>query len=88
MGLSDFSPLSQDSANTRVEVASAYPARSASLMLSIDAGISGPSLPGFGYGQHEYSLERLLYEHKRAHCVLCDEDKTWYERVVLKSRAT
>lgn len=42
------------------------------------------SLPGAGYGQHEYSLERLLYEYKRAQGVLCDEDKTWYERALLK----
>ncbi|WP_301585051.1 glycoside hydrolase family 24 protein [Halomonas alkaliantarctica] len=42
------------------------------------------SLPGAGYGQHEYSLERLLHEFKRAHGELCESDKTWYERAKLR----
>ncbi|MGV2930160.1 glycoside hydrolase family 104 protein [Vreelandella venusta] len=42
------------------------------------------SLPGAGYGQHEYSLERLLLGFKRSKGVLCDEDRTWYERALLK----
>ncbi len=46
------------------------------------------SLPGAGYGQHEYSLERLLYEYQRAKGALCDADKTWYERALLKRRAS
>ena len=45
------------------------------------------SLPGAGYGQHEYSLKRLLLEYQRAKGVLCDEDKTWYERAMLKRSA-
>ena len=42
------------------------------------------SLPGAGYGQHEYSLERLLLEFKRAHGELCTNDQTWYERIKLR----
>ncbi|UTD54936.1 glycoside hydrolase family 24 protein [Halomonas sp. MS1] len=45
------------------------------------------SLPGAGYGQHEYSLERLLLEFKRSKGVLCDADQTWYERAMLKRRS-
>ncbi|MGP9499573.1 glycoside hydrolase family 24 protein [Halomonas sp. AOP43-D1-4] len=44
------------------------------------------SLPGAGYGQHEHSLERLLYEFKRAQGELCDADQTWYERARLERR--
>ena len=42
------------------------------------------SLPGAGYGQSEYSLERLLLEFKHAHRDLCSNDKNWYERTKLR----
>lgn len=91
LSLPDFSPLSQD----RYAI---QQIREQKALLMIQEGRIADaihrcrniwaSLPGAGYGQHEYSLERLLYEYQRAKGVLCDADKTWYEQALLKRRAS
>lgn len=91
LGLPDFGPLSQDRCAIQQ-------IREQKALLMIQEGRIAEaidrcrniwaSLPGAGYGQHEYSLERLLYEYQRAKGVLCDADKTWYERALLKRRAS
>lgn len=89
LSLPDFAPLSQDRyAIQQIREQKALP-------LIQEGRISDAihrcrniwaSLPGAGYGQHEYSLERLLLEFKRSKGVLCDADQTWYERAMLKRR--
>lgn len=89
LSLPDFSPLSQDRyAIQQIREQKALP-------LIQEGRISDAihrcrniwaSLPEAGYGQHEYSLERLLLEFKRSKGVLCDADQTWYERAMLKRR--
>ena len=91
LSLPDFGPLSQDRCAIQQ-------IREQKALLMIQEGRIADaihrcrniwaSLPGAGYGQHEYSLERLLYEYQRAKGVLCDADKTWYEQALLKRRAS
>ncbi|UQI41916.1 glycoside hydrolase family 104 protein [Vreelandella venusta] len=87
LSLPDFSPLSQD----RYAIQQIREQKALSLIQEgrIADAIHRcrniwASLPGAGYAQHEYSLERLLLEFKRSKGVLCDEDRTWYERALLK----
>lgn len=42
------------------------------------------SFAGAGYGQHEFTLKRMLHEYQRLRGELCDADKTWYERAMLR----
>ena len=91
LSLPDFGPLSQDRCAIQQ-------IREQKALLMIQEGRIADaihrcrniwaSLPGAGYGQNEYSLERLLYEYQRAKGVLCDADKTWYEQALLKRRAS
>lgn len=90
MSLGDFGPLNQD------RYAIQQIREQKALHLILEGRIADAihrcrniwaSLPGAGYGQHEYSLKRLLLEYQRAKGVLCDEDKTWYERAMLKRSA-
>ena len=91
LSLPDFGPLSQDRCAIQQ-------IREQKALLMIQEGRIADaihrcrniwaSLPGAGYGQNEYSLERLLYEYQRAKGVLCDADKTWYERALLKRRTS
>ncbi|MGP9696208.1 glycoside hydrolase family 24 protein [Halomonas sp. AOP27-A1-34] len=87
MELSDFRPFNQDRyAIQQIREQKALPLiQEGRIAEAIDRCRNiWASLPGAGYGQHEYSLERLLYEYKRAQGELCEADKTWYERALLK----
>ena len=90
LGLPDFGPLSQDRcAIQQIREQKALPLiQEGRIAEAIDRCRNiWASLPGAGYGQHEHSLERLLHEFQRARGQLCDVDKTWYERALLKRRA-
>ncbi|MGO2009250.1 glycoside hydrolase family 24 protein [Vreelandella alkaliphila] len=89
LSLPDFAPLSQDRyAIQQVREQKALPLIQEGRIADAIHRCRNiwASLPGAGYGQHEYSLERLLLEFKRSKGVLCDEDETWYERAMLKRR--
>lgn len=88
--LPDFGPLSQDRyAIQQLREQRALPLIQEGRITDAIARCANiwASLPGAGYGQHEHSLERLLYEFKRVQGQLCDTDKTWYERARLNRRA-
>ncbi|MFI0472255.1 glycoside hydrolase family 104 protein, partial [Halomonas sp. HMF6819] len=90
LALPDFGPLSQDRyAIQQLREQRALPLIKAGRIKEAIARCANiwASMPGAGYGQHEHTVERLLKEYQRAHGVLCDSDKTWYERALLKRRA-
>ncbi|NIJ89443.1 muramidase (phage lysozyme) [Xanthomonas campestris] len=69
LGLSDFSPLSQDKiALQQIRERRALPLIQAGKITEAIAKVSNiwASLPGAGYGQHEHKLDNLLAAYKRA----------------------
>ncbi|AZR23499.1 lysozyme [Xanthomonas vasicola] len=69
LGLSDFSPLSQDKiALQQIRERRALPLIQAGKIAEAIAKVSNiwASLPGAGYGQHEHKPDNLLAAYKRA----------------------
>ncbi|ARV23336.1 glycoside hydrolase family 104 protein [Xanthomonas citri pv. glycines] len=67
LGLSDFSPLSQDKiALQQIRERRALPLIQAGKIAEATAKVSNiwASLPGAGYGQHEHKLDNLLAAYK------------------------
>ncbi|MCB8889946.1 glycoside hydrolase family 104 protein [Vreelandella malpeensis] len=89
LALPDFGPLSQDRyAIQQLREQRALPLIQEGRIKEAIARCANiwASMPGAGYGQHEHTVERLLKEYQRARGVLCDDDRTWYERALLKRR--
>ncbi|WP_447896032.1 glycoside hydrolase family 24 protein [Vreelandella sp. GE22] len=87
LGLPDFGPLNQDKyAIQQLREQRALALIKAGRITDAIARCANiwASLPGAGYGQHEHTVKRLVYEFQQAKGVLCEADKTWYERALLK----
>lgn len=90
LSLPDFSPLSQDRcALQQIKEQRALPLIKVGRIAEAIEHCSNiwASFAGAGYGQHEFTLARMLKEYNNARGLLCDEDKTWYERVLTRSKS-